>query len=96
MSRYCARQFVDFPDDERAWAVDDQFLFGSDVPVAPVLEPGARGREVYLPAGARWTHAWTGAEHEGGAVVTADAPLADIPVYLRDGATVPVAAAEGG
>jgi alpha-D-xyloside xylohydrolase len=88
--------FVDFPDDERAWAVDDQFLFGSDVLVAPVLEPGARGREVYLPAGARWTHAWTGAEHEGGAVVTADAPLADIPVYLREGATVPVAAAEGG
>jgi alpha-D-xyloside xylohydrolase len=62
---------------------DDQFMFGSDVLVAPVLEPG-------------WTHAWTGAEHEGGAVVTADAPLADIPVYLREGATGPVAAAEGG
>ena len=64
--------------------------------VAPVLEPGARGREVYLPEGARWTHAWTGAEHKGGSVLTEDAPLAGIPVYLRDGATVPVAAAEGG
>jgi alpha-D-xyloside xylohydrolase len=84
--------FVDFPDDERAWAVEDQFMFGSDVLVAPVLEPGARGREVYLPAGARWTHAWTGAEREGGAVVTENAPLAEIPVYLRDGATVPVVA----
>ena len=57
--------FVDFPDDERAWAVEDEFLFGPDVLVAPVLDAGARGRQVYLPAGARWTHAWSGRDARG-------------------------------
>jgi alpha-D-xyloside xylohydrolase len=84
--------FVDFPDDERAWAVEDQFMFGSDVLVAPVLEAGARRRGVYLPAGASWTHAWSGTEREGGSVIDEDAPLTEIPVYLRDGSSVPVVA----
>jgi alpha-D-xyloside xylohydrolase len=82
--------FVDFPDDDRAWTVEDQFMFGSDVLVAPVLEAGTRRRELYLPAGARWTHAWSGTERDGGATVTDDAPLAEIPVYLRDDTQVPV------
>lgn len=83
--------FVDFPDDERAWAVDDELLFGPDVLVAPVLHAGARSRAVYLPAGATWTDAWTGEVHGGGTVIEADAPLERIPVFLRDGAAVPVA-----
>jgi alpha-D-xyloside xylohydrolase len=83
--------FVDFPDDERAWTVEDQMMFGPDVLVAPVTEAGARGRPVYLPASARWTHAWSGREHDGGGVIEEAAPLSEIPVYLRDGATVPVA-----
>jgi alpha-D-xyloside xylohydrolase len=83
--------FVDFPDDERAWTVEDQMMFGPDVLVAPVTEAGARSRPVYLPAGARWTHAWSGREHDGGGVIEEAAPLSEIPVYLRDGATVPVA-----
>jgi alpha-D-xyloside xylohydrolase len=83
--------FVDFPDDERAWTVEDQMMFGPDVLVAPVTEAGARSRPVYLPASARWTHAWSGREHDGGGVIEEAAPLSEIPVYLRDGATVPVA-----
>jgi alpha-D-xyloside xylohydrolase len=83
--------FVDFPGDERAWTVEDEFLFGPDVLVAPVLEAGARERDVYLPAGASWTHVWSGETHTGGAAFTQAAPLSEIPVYLRDGAAVPVA-----
>ncbi|WP_277212161.1 glycoside hydrolase family 31 protein [Isoptericola croceus] len=78
--------FHEFPDDPRAWDVDDQFLLGPDVLVAPVLSAGAREREVYLPAGARWTDAATGRVHDGGTVVRADAPLDVVPVFLRDGA----------
>jgi alpha-D-xyloside xylohydrolase len=84
--------FVDFPDDEHAWLVEDQMMFGPDVLVAPVLEAGARSRAVYLPAGARWVHVWSQCEYEGGQVIDERAPLHEIPVYLRDGANVPVAA----
>ncbi|WP_438388657.1 glycoside hydrolase family 31 protein [Actinopolyspora saharensis] len=82
--------FVDFPADERAWLVEDGFLLGPDLLVAPVLHAGHRAREVYLPAGAVWTDAWTGQRHTGGAVVTVDAPLGRIPAFLRDDAEVPV------
>jgi alpha-D-xyloside xylohydrolase len=51
--------FFDFAEDERCSEVDDQFMFGPDLLVAPVLYEGAREREVYLPAGANWTDAWT-------------------------------------
>ncbi|MGP3971306.1 glycoside hydrolase family 31 protein [Streptomyces sp. 6N223] len=82
--------FLEFPDDERAWGVAEAYLLGPDLLVAPVLEPWAREREVYLPAGARWTDAWTGEEYEGGQPVTVPAPLERIPLLLRDDAQLPV------
>lgn len=81
---------VEFPDDATAWTVDDAFLLGPDLLVAPVTEAGARSREVYLPSGAAWTDAWTGAEHPGGRTVTVAAPLERIPLFLRDGAVLPI------
>ncbi len=75
--------FVDYPSDPAAWGVEDEFLLGPDVLVAPVLQEGARSRTVYLPAGQRWRCAWTDAPHEGGATVQAEAPLSRIPVFLR-------------
>jgi alpha-D-xyloside xylohydrolase len=80
--------FVDFPADRTSWEVEDQFLLGDDLLVAPVIEEGARQREVYLPAGASWRDAWTGAAREGGRWVTAPAPLDTIPVYVRDGGSL--------
>jgi alpha-D-xyloside xylohydrolase len=80
--------FVDFPADGPSWMVDDQFLFGPDVLVAPVTEPGVREREVYLPPG-EWVDAATGAEHRGGVTVTVAAPIERIPVFVRAGADVP-------
>jgi alpha-D-xyloside xylohydrolase len=82
--------FFDFPADERAWSVDDAFLFGPDVLVAPVLERGSRAREVYLPAGATWTDPWTERTYAGGQAVRLDAPLEQAPVLLRDGAKLPI------
>lgn len=82
--------FVDFPEDERSWSVEDQFMLGPDLLVAPVLEAAARQRDVYLPPG-RWTDAWTGATCDGGQTVWADAPLGRIPIFLRDDARIPVA-----
>jgi alpha-D-xyloside xylohydrolase len=89
--------FVDHPDDPGCWAVEDEFLLGPDILVAPVAEAGRRSRPVYLPAGSRWVDVATGAVHEGGTTVELAAPIERIPVLLREGATVPVAApAEAG
>ncbi|XEC93001.1 TIM-barrel domain-containing protein [Paenibacillus tarimensis] len=83
--------FYDFPQDAKAWDVDDQYMFGPDLLVAPILHEGARSRTVYLPLGAVWTDAYTGEKLEGGASVQVEAPLERIPVFLRDGAELPIA-----
>ena len=77
--------FHEFPDDPRAWDVDSAYLLGPNLLVAPVLELGARSREVYLPKGATWTDCASGKVYSGGQTVTVDAPLDVIPVFARDG-----------
>jgi alpha-D-xyloside xylohydrolase len=81
---------LEFPNDPKAWEMDTAYLFGRDLLVAPVLEAGARTWEVYLPADATWTDAWTGSVYDGGQTVTVDAPLDRIPLFLRDGAQLPI------
>ena len=76
--------FHEFPDDPHAWDVSDQYMFGPEVLVAPVIEAGARSRSVYLPGGATWTNAYTGETHTGGQTVVAEAPLDVIPLFTRD------------
>ena len=77
--------FYEFPADPMAWEQEDEYLFGPDLLIAPVLEPGAVSRRVWLPEGARWTEVLTGTVTEGGRWVEASAPLARIPVFLREG-----------
>ncbi|WP_407646031.1 glycoside hydrolase family 31 protein [Actinacidiphila oryziradicis] len=83
--------FFGFPGDDHAWSVDDQFLLGPDILVAPVTEAGARSRSVYLPSAARWTDAVTGTVHQGGTTFDASAPLEHLPVFGREGAAVAAA-----
>jgi alpha-D-xyloside xylohydrolase len=77
--------FLNFPADETCWEIDDQFLLGDDLLVAPVLTEGATERQLYLPDGASWRDAWTGEPLPGGQRLTAPAPLDRIPVYVRAG-----------
>jgi alpha-D-xyloside xylohydrolase len=81
--------FYDFPEDKNAWEVEDQYLFGPEFLVAPVLYEGQRERELYLPAGKNsrqtWTNVWTGERYEGGKRITVDAPLEMIPVFSLTG-----------
>jgi alpha-glucosidase len=78
-----------YQSDPRCATLDDQFLLGSDLLVAPVLEPGVSGRRVYLPAGA-WFDFWTGARHAGGRDVWAEAPLERIPLFVKAGSVLPM------
>jgi len=82
-----------YPQDEKAIAIDQQYLLGRSLMVCPVYEKGATTREVYLPAGDAWIDYWTGKRYEGGQTITADAPLEIIPLFVRAGgmlATAPV------
>ena len=76
--------FYDYPQDAAAWGVEDEFLFGESLLIAPVTEEGQRERTVYLPAGAVWTEVYTGQVFNGGQTVTCEAPLAHIPVFASD------------
>jgi alpha-D-xyloside xylohydrolase len=78
--------WFDYPSDERAWTVENEFLFGPDVLVAPITELDARSRHVYLPAGANWQDIATRAVLSGGAGYDVEAPLERIPVFVREGA----------
>jgi len=82
--------FYDFPEDSAVYSIGDQYLFGPDLMIAPVIEEGADSRAVYLPLGASWIDAKSGERFEGGETLTVDAPLDTIPVFFRDGASIPV------
>jgi alpha-D-xyloside xylohydrolase len=78
----------DFPDDEQAWQIEDAYMFGPDILVAPVLDEGIRQRKVYLPVGCKWLDHAGGDMIEGGSTFVADAPLARIPIFLRENSAV--------
>jgi len=82
--------FFDFAADKTAWEIEDEYMFGSDILVAPVMEEGAREREVYLPAGTEWVDAYTKETCTGGQRVTVPAPIDIIPVFVRKGAEVEI------
>ena len=79
---------LDHQDDPIAVKLWDQYMLGRDLLVAPVIEEGASAREVYLPRG-RWWHLFEQRWYEGG-WHKVDAPLEAIPVFLREGATLPL------
>ena len=78
---------LQYQDDPRARTAKDEYLFGPDFLVAPVIDEGTQ-RPVYLPPG-EWVEYWTGKQVSGGKVVVADAPVDTIPVWARAGAVLP-------
>jgi len=77
-----------FQDDEQARQVKDEYMFGPDLLVAPMVTPGTQ-RAVYLPAHREWMNYWTGEHVMGGQTVIADVPLDSIPLYVLAGAVIP-------
>jgi alpha-glucosidase (family GH31 glycosyl hydrolase) len=75
------------PADPRGWTLTDTYGFGPALWVAPVLDDGAREREVALPRG-EWIEAWSGERVRGGGEVTVPAPLSRIPVWVRAGSII--------
>jgi sulfoquinovosidase len=79
--------FLNYPTEAPTFALDDQYLLGDDLLVAPVLTQGQVTRRLYLPAG-WWSEYWTGRSHRGPGWIVVDAPLRQIPLLVRRGARV--------
>ena len=77
--------FYDYSSDKACWDIDDQYMFGADLMVCPVMELGQRSRTVYFPQGDTWVDPYTGKEYAGGTSECVDAPLEKIPVFVRKG-----------
>lgn len=91
----------DFKEDEIACEIKDQFMFGKSILVCPVMQPmyyeaqsreitdQAKVRSIYLPKGTAWYDYWTNKRYEGGETVVVDAPLNQIPLFVREGSILP-------
>jgi alpha-glucosidase len=80
--------FLEFPADPGTYDQDDQFMFGADLLVAPVVRPEERARSLYLPKGADWYDFWTGRQYPSGQGTTVPVTMASIPIFVRAGAFI--------
>jgi alpha-glucosidase (family GH31 glycosyl hydrolase) len=81
--------WLHFPDEPKAVECGDQYLWGGNVLVAPVVEKGATTRRVYLPRGA-WYDFWTHERVEGGREISRPVDLETMPLYVREGSILPL------
>jgi alpha-glucosidase len=83
--------FWEAPGNEDLWGIDDQFMLGDALLVAPVMAAGVKDREVVLPSG-RWYDFWTGTPYDGPARIRMEAPLNRIPLLVKGGTVLPLSA----
>ena len=78
----------EFQTDENTYLIEDEFMLGSHVLVAPVVEKGKTERIIYLPEGTWWDH-WNQEKIEGNSWIYYKAPLDVLPLFLREGSIIP-------
>ena len=86
--------YLEYPDQEQAYASDQQYMFGRELLVAPVTKPG-NGKpvniNVFLPAGDDWFDYFTGDLYEGGQNIIHECPISRMPLFVRPGSIIPMA-----
>jgi alpha-glucosidase len=80
---------LNYQNDQSTLNLDNEFMIGDDLLVAPILKPDVTQRLVYLPAGV-WYDFWTNKNYAGGRMITVDAPLDTVPMFVRGGAIIPM------
>ena len=80
---------LNYQDDPNTYNLDDEFMIGDALLVAPVVKPDVTRRLVYLPKGT-WYDYWTNKKYEGGNTIAVDAPLETVPMFVRAGAIIPM------
>ena len=81
---------LNYQDDPNTYNLDDEFMIGGDLLVAPIVKANVTSRLVYLPPGT-WYDYWTKEKYAGGTMIRADAPLQTVPMFVRGGAIIPMA-----
>jgi alpha-glucosidase len=76
---------LEFPEDDEAYSIDDQYMVGPNLLYAPIVEKGAKGREIYLPQGI-WKSFWRDLEIESPKWIYSEE---DMPLYIRSGSAIP-------
>lgn len=84
-----AHLMLDYPEDEVASGIHDAYMLGRELLVAPVMAEGLKARRVYLPEGI-WHSLFTGGTYTGGTWIEVACPLDRLPVFVRDGAVLPI------
>ncbi len=90
----CRPLYYEWPELDEAYSRTGQYMFGDDLMVAPVTVPsdpmtGCANVEVWIPPG-KWTNWFTGRTYEGPRIARLLVPLEDIPLFVRDGAVIPM------
>ncbi|BCZ44581.1 alpha-glucosidase [Clostridium gelidum] len=79
-----------YQNDKNTYEINNEFLCGDNILVAPVVEQGVKGRMVYLPEGETWIDYWTKEEYKGGQYVIKETPLDTCPIFIKGGAVIPI------
>lgn len=79
---------LNYQEDPDTYNIDDEFMIGTDLLVAPVMKPDVTSRLVYLPAGT-WYDYWTNKRFDGPTTITVNTPLETVPMFVRGGAIIP-------
>ena len=81
--------FYEFPDDTTTYSVGDEYMFGDNILVAPVIEQGQQNRNVYLPEGTAWYGFWHNIKYDGGQWIELETESETIPVFVKAGSFIP-------
>lgn len=79
---------MDFPEDERIKNISDSYMFGENILVHIITEPGVREAEVYLPGGCEWINFFTGVRYAGGKTIIVPAPMDQMPLFVKAGSMI--------
>lgn len=80
---------IDYPDDGNVYGIDDEYLFGRDMLIAPIITEGCRQRGIYLPDG-EWIDFWDGTAYKGGGRINYPCGIDRIPVFIKSDSVIPM------
>jgi alpha-glucosidase (family GH31 glycosyl hydrolase) len=82
--------FFEFPDDDECYTISNEYLFGSELLVAPVLKSGQKIRTVYLPKSTKWYDFHTNRKFPGGNEYEIPVTISDMPLFVKAGSFIPM------